>query len=452
MENLNTAQKLGFWGLVGLVVSSMAGSGIYSLPQNLSVCAGADAILAAWIITGLGIFFLAESFRILAKLKPEFSEGGLYNYANDGFGRKTGFFMVWGYWLGNIFANTGFVVIFMESLNYFFPKYFAGGNDIYSMVLGSVLIWGVYSVIAHGIKTAAAVNLIGTVIKLLPIAVFIVVCALAFNIEKFLPYMFDNFTFGTFAFEDFTAQIKGCMMVTLWAFLGIESSVILSSRAKKSKYGPRAAFAGFFFCLICYVLISLLPFGIMQKTDIAALANPSTSGVLQFAAGRWGGALMVCGLMLSVLFSLLSWVVIAVEVPFGAAQKGSFPQTFTKVNKHGTPCFSLLMTSAITQIAFLLAYFSSDAWIFMINIAGMIILPVYLISAMYLVKLSGNREDFAFGKGKKRKAFIVASLAVVYSLWLIYAADIKYLFFAVFVYAAGIPVMLKARKNQSKET
>lgn len=449
MENLNTAEKLGFWGLLGLVVSSMAGSGIYSLPQNLAVCAGADAVLAAWIITGLGIFCLAETFRVLAKLKPQFAEGGLYNYANDGFGKKAGFFMVWGYWLGNVFANTGFAIIFLESLNYFFPKYFVGGNDIYAMVLGSAVIWAIFAVIARGVRTAAIVNLIGTVIKLLPIAVFIAICFFAFKMEKFLPYMFDKFTFSTFSFEDFTTQIKGCMMVTLWAFLGIESAVILSFRARKSKYVSRAAFSGFFFCLACYILISLLPFGIMQKGDISSLANPSTSGVLEFIVGRWGGVLMVCGLMLSVLFSWLSWVLVATEVPFGAAQKGSFPMIFLKENKKGTPIFSLLLTTIATQLALLVAYFSSDAWMFMINIAGMMILPVYLISAMYLVKLSGNKEEFAFAKGKKRKAFIIASLGVIYALWLIYAADVKYLFFALFVYALGIPVMLKGKKKES---
>ena len=113
-------KKLGVMMLAALVVSAMIGGGIFSLPQNMSQGAGAGAILIAWIITGVGIFFLANTFRILADARPD-ATTGIYAYARLGFGRFAGFQMAWCYWLCNIFGNVAYAVLLMDSLDYFFP-------------------------------------------------------------------------------------------------------------------------------------------------------------------------------------------------------------------------------------------------------------------------------------------------------------------------------------------
>ncbi|VEI46554.1 putative arginine/ornithine antiporter [Actinobacillus equuli] len=49
--------KIGLFSLTALVLSSMIGSGIFSLPQNMAEVAGAQALLIGWLITGIGIIF-----------------------------------------------------------------------------------------------------------------------------------------------------------------------------------------------------------------------------------------------------------------------------------------------------------------------------------------------------------------------------------------------------------
>ncbi len=71
------SKKLGVMMLAALVVSAMVGGGIFSLPQNMSQGAGAGAVLIAWIITGVGIFFLANTFRILADARPDATDRAL---------------------------------------------------------------------------------------------------------------------------------------------------------------------------------------------------------------------------------------------------------------------------------------------------------------------------------------------------------------------------------------
>ena len=133
----NNGKKLGVAALAALVVSAMIGGGIFSLPQNMAQSAGLTAVLLAWIITGIGIFFLANTFRTLSDVRPD-AAAGIYTYARLGFGRFAGFQMAWAYYLSNVFGNVGYAVLLMDAMNYFFPGTFTGGNNIYSIIGGSM--------------------------------------------------------------------------------------------------------------------------------------------------------------------------------------------------------------------------------------------------------------------------------------------------------------------------
>ncbi|MDD6910255.1 amino acid permease [Actinobacillus minor] len=87
--------KVGLFSLTALVLSSMIGSGIFSLPQNMAAVAGTEALLIGWGITGIGIIFLGLSFFFLSRLKPEL-DGGIYTYAREGFGDLIGGLAAWG--------------------------------------------------------------------------------------------------------------------------------------------------------------------------------------------------------------------------------------------------------------------------------------------------------------------------------------------------------------------
>ena len=81
---------------------------------------------------------------------------------------------------GCIFGNVGYAVITMDALNYFFPPYFAGGNTIYAIIGGSILIWLFNFVVLRGTQQAAVINTIGTIGKLIPLFVFIIIMIFVF--------------------------------------------------------------------------------------------------------------------------------------------------------------------------------------------------------------------------------------------------------------------------------
>ena len=80
----NGGSNLGVLALAGVVVSSMIGGGIYSLPQNMAAGASVGAVIIAWIITGIGVYFIANTFRILSVVKPDLTTG-IYMYSREGF-------------------------------------------------------------------------------------------------------------------------------------------------------------------------------------------------------------------------------------------------------------------------------------------------------------------------------------------------------------------------------
>ena len=55
-------KKLGLSALTALVLSSMLGAGVFSLPQNMAQVASPAALLIGWAITGIGILFLLYGY------------------------------------------------------------------------------------------------------------------------------------------------------------------------------------------------------------------------------------------------------------------------------------------------------------------------------------------------------------------------------------------------------
>ena len=447
-EKNNNNGKLGVLALAAIVVSSMIGGGIYSLPQNMASSASAGAVLLAWIITGIGIYFIARTFSILSMIKPDLTTG-IYSYSKSGFGSYTGFTIGWSYWLCQVCGNVGYAVITMDALNYFFPPHFAGGNNLASIVGGSVIIWFFNFLVLRGIKQASIVNTIGTIIKIIPLFLFIIIMGFLFSIDKFDMDFWGDAIKAKAKLGSLSTQIKSTMLVTLWAFIGIEGAVVMSNRAKSPKNIGPATILGFLSCLGIYILLSLLPFGYMTQSELAQIANPSTAGILEKAVGPWGAWLMNIGLVISVLTSWLAWTMVTAQIPQAAAQDGTFPKAFAKENKNQAPSVSLVVTSIAMQLFLLLVYFSNNAWNTMLSITSVMVLPAYFTSCVYLWKLCEDGEFPENTLYSRSSALFTSILGSIYALWLIYAAGLNYLLTAVIIIALGIPVYVWARKQNT---
>ena len=75
------SNKLGVISLAALVVSAMIGGGVYNLPQNMAQNSSAGAIIIAWIITGIGMWFSGQHLQYPGRCQAGNDCGHLWLWA-----------------------------------------------------------------------------------------------------------------------------------------------------------------------------------------------------------------------------------------------------------------------------------------------------------------------------------------------------------------------------------
>jgi arginine:ornithine antiporter / lysine permease len=429
---------LGLGLLVALVVGSIIGSGIFGLPQNMAVGAGAGAILIGWAISGVGMLMLARVYQMLSLRKPEL-DNGVYAYARALSGEYVGFNSAWGYWVSAWIGNVGYLVAAFSALGYFYPA-FGEGNTAAAIAGASVVLWVIHALVLRGIQGAAVLNAVVTLAKVLPLLLFIVLVAMAFQITTFRLDFWGDAKLGSVL-----DQVRSTMLVTVWVFIGIEGASVYSARARRREDVGRATVIGFVICLLLLMAVSLLSLGIFSQLQLAELKNPSMAGVLEKAVGTWGAVLVYLGLIVSVGGGFLAWTLLAAESLFTPAGGGVMPAWLSRQNGKGVPANALWLTNGMVQVFLLVTLVSKASYLALISLSTAMILVPYLFSAIYGLTLAWRGEG-APG-AQDRSDTPVAALATVYCVWLLYAAGLKYLLLSALLYAPGAALYLLAKKQ-----
>ena len=442
-------KKLGLFAMTLIVVSAMFGGGVFNIPQNMAQSAGLGAILIAWVVSGLGIFFLARSFQVLADIRPELTSG-VYMYSRAGFGKLTGFLIAWGYWLSVVFGNVGYAVLLMDALNYFFPPHFQGGNTWQAIVVASAVIWGMCLLVMRGVSGAAVLNNIGTIAKFVPLTLFILVVGyFSFRTDLFTSDFWGDVTNRQLHDKPLGSlldQVKSTMLVTLWMYIGIESAVVMSDKADAATVS-RATLLGYLVATGLFVLVSIVPFGVLSQGELAHIAPPSTAAILGKLVGLWGEFFINLGVIIALLSSWLVWTLLVAQLPWACAKDGTFPKVFAKTNQANIASVSLWVSTVIMQAAMILVYFSNNAWNVMLSITGVVILPAYIGSAAFLWKVMWTGQYPETAKISKTTALTVSVLATLYGLWLVFAAGLQFMLVGAVIYAIGLPVFIWAHRE-----
>ncbi len=445
--DIKASGKLGLVALVALVVGSMIGGGVFSLPQNMAKGASPGAVVIGWLITGIGMLALAFVYQGLSIRKPAL-DAGPYAYARAGFGDFVGFNSAWGYWLSAWLGNVSYVVLIFGALSYFYPAFGAEGNTTQAIIGASIVLWMTHALILMGIRQAAIINVVTTFAKLVPILLFVLLVAVAFNLPKF---SLDFWGAQTPDLGSIMAQVKSTMLVTLWVFIGIEGASVVSGRAARRADIGRATIIGFVIALCVYLCVSLLSFGIMSQPELAGLpSSASMANVLEQTVGTWGSVLVRIGLVISVAGAFLSWTLFAAEIPYRAAKEGMLPEVFAAENANGSPAGSLWITNIFVQVFLIITLYSNSTYLALFYIASTAILVPYVLSGAYAFKLALSGESYGPGEGRGRDIF-TGALATVYGAWLIYAAGPNYLLMCSILYAVGVPVYWFARAARGQK-
>lgn len=429
-----------------VAIGATIGGGVFSLSGDLAASgAHTGAVLVGWLLCGIGMLGLMMCFFGLNDVKPELT-GGIYSYAEAGWGDYVGYNSAYGYWVSALLANVSYATLLFAAIGQFFPV-FGEGNNLVSIICASVFYWLLCVLVLQGVKSAASVNLVVTISKILPIVVFIVVVIFLrhFSLTIFLENFWGD---GTTSFLN---QVKATTGTTVWAFIGIEGAVAISDRAERSKDVGKATVTAFLSVLIIYLLVSTLSMGIMSKEELAALGNPPLAYIFKEVVGPWGATLINVGVIISLSGASLGYTIIAADVPTSAAKRGSFAKFFAKENKNGAPINSLILTTAIIQLFLIITYFNESTYQIFYIISASMIMPPYLLSALYYLKIARKKEGFTeYSPARLNKARFFAVLGSIYGAWLIYASGLLGLLITTLLYAPGTLIYVWGKKEKNE--
>ena len=438
-----STQKLSLFALTMMVVGGMVGAGIFSLPRTFAGATGPIGGLIAWLIAGTGMYMLARVFQALAERKPDL-DAGVFAYAKAGFGDYPGFLSAFGYWIGSCIGNVSYWVLIKSTLGAFFPV-FGEGNTVVAIAVASIGIWLFHFMILRGTQQAAVINSIVTVAKVVPILVFIAILIFAFRLDLFSANLYGGDLTGS-VFE----QVRATMLVTVFVFLGIEGASVYSRFARQRTDVGRATIFGFVIVTALMVLVTTLPYAVLQRVDIADMRQPSMAPVLEAVVGHWGAVFVSIGLLVSVLGAYLAWSLICAEVMFAAAKNQDMPAVFAHENANKVPSMALWATNIVVQVIVITTYWSRDAFALMLSLTSAMSLIPFLLVAAYGLLLSNRGETYEVRPQERRRDLIIAGIATIYTIFLLYAGGLKFILLAAVLYAPGSLLYIWARSEQGK--
>ena len=437
---------IGLIGLIGMVISSCIGSGVFAITGQLAGVASPGAVLIAWLIVGVGFLALAFSLSNLTEKRSDLH--GIFSYADAGWGPLAGFISGWGYWLSAWLGNVAFATILMSTIGYFYPA-FLPGNTIPCIIIAFIVMWALTYLVIRGVESAAFLNAIVMVCKVAAIAVTLIFGIFLFNAGIFTADFWGNVYDNAVAAGQYGpdaaplggvgTQIFNCMIIMMWCFVGIEGASVVSSRAARKTDVGKATLIGFICLMLIYVGASVLPYGYMSSTEVAALDYPALVYVFSSMAPGWGGPFISIAIIISILGSWLSFTILPAETTSEMADYKLLPASWGKLNSHNAPSMSLLIVGACTQAFLIVLLFSADAYDFAFSMCTVAIVITWAFAAAYQAKWGvQNKNMVQAAIGFVAVAFQV--IGVLFNGW-------SFLLLTCVGYIPGFFIYVKARKD-----
>ena len=422
-------RQLGFAIALALVVGNMIGSGIFLLPANLAPY-GIDAIIA-WVITIAGSICLAAVFAMLARAMPQ--AAGPYDYVRTALGEAPAFFVMWSYWISSWVTNAAISIAAVSYLSSLAPATFAHTGVAAASAIGFVILFT--AVVLSGARTAGSVQLITSMLKVLPLIAAVIIALMVFGgggaaaQATPAPVTFNG--------------IAGAAALTLWAMLGFECAAVPAQRVRDPERNiPRATIVGTLLVGLIYFTAFAAIF-LLLPGDVTAR---SSAPFADLASRYWGpvaGTFVVVFAVISCLGALNGWVLIVGDVPLALAERGVFPRWFGALNRRGMPVRALVL-SALLSCALIAANYTrglTELYGFIALLATAATLVLYLAAAGAALRLTAR------GTLPKGILTVVTIVGAVYALWTLYGAGFEASAWGAVLLATGIPVYLVMRSK-----
>nr|AWJ66100.1 lysinecadaverine antiporter membrane protein [uncultured bacterium] len=429
--------KLGIWMSTSLVIGNMIGAGIFMMPSALASYGGISIL--GWLASSVGALLLAKVFSKLSMMVKE-KTGGPYAFAKIGFGDYIGFLVAWGYWISIWVANAAIAIAFVSALTVLFP--FLEESAVTAVLLGLGAIWFLTWFNSRGVQNSGKMQLVTTLLKLVPILVIIAGGFFFFDIDNFIPFNASQETnMGAIA-------ITGAL--TLFAFVGFESATIPADNVEDpEKTIPRATMIGTIITTLIYILSTVVVMGMIPMAELASSPAPFADA-MRIMSGDIGEEIVAGGAAIAAFGALNGWIMIQSQIARATAIDKMFPRIFMKENKKGAPVWGLVIGSFLSSMIMLMNYTDGlvEQFKFMILLSIFSCLVPYIFSTAAYVTISLQRNP---SKGARASIFVLGSLAFFYALWAVFGAGEESVFWGFILLLLGTPFYVWMKWKYTKE-
>lgn len=430
-------RALGLTACTALVVGNMIGSGIFLLPASLATIG--PIALGGWLLTSAGALILAMVFGRLARVVHK--TGGPYAYTQEGYGEFAGFLIAWGYWIALWTGNAGVAVALAGYVGFLFPVVAESPSYSLAVALGS--IWLLTLVNIRGVKEAGAVQVITTVLKLLPLLLIGTLGLFWIDTANYSPLNVSG--------QSDIAAISAAAALTLWAYLGLESATVPAGEVTEpEKTIPRATILGVLIAALVYISVTTVAIGVLPSATLAA----STAPLADVAAHMWGsgwGVLIAIGAVIATFGTLNGFTLLTGQVPYGAALDRVFPAKLGQLSRFGTPANALVFSNLLASILVIMNFSQGLVGAFnsIILLAVMSsLLPYALCSfAELMIRLKGKE---GLKGAALLKISLLGSLGFIYSGWALYGSGAETVFLGTLLIVAAIPLHVWMKWKNAK--
>lgn len=435
MTTATPTRSLGFWMCMAMCMGNMIGSGVYMLPASLAPY-GWNGVFG-WLVTIAGGLSLAFVFASLARALP--LAGGPYAYTRAAFGPLTAFVVAWSYWVSVWVGNAAITIGAVGYLSVVFPG-IATIPGLHA-VLTCGLLWGFTAISCLGVRLAGEVQVVTTVLKLVPLVVVLILAAVIVGGNggsTIQPYRPETIHFGA---------IGAVAAMTMWGFSGLESASVVADKVRDAeRIVPLAtilatAVTGVIYLFVCSAITLLLP------PEMAARSSAPLAEFVALYLGGWAGLGVAIFAAISSLGALNGFILIQGEMPWAMARDGVFPRYFAKLSRRETPVRAHIVSSTLMTLVVMTNYSRSVAGLFsfMALLATAAFLVAFLACAIAALLLARR------GRMKGGPVFAATCLfAAGFSAWMIYAAGPEAMTWGAVLLLLGIPVHLVMRRYAAR--
>ncbi|MEW2415984.1 amino acid permease [Streptomyces sp. NPDC046866] len=422
-----------------LVMGNIIGGGIFLLPASVAPF-GTISLLAFGVLT-LGAIALALVFGRLAERLPQ--TGGPYVYARAAFGDFAGFLAAWTYWITSWVSNAALAVAAVGYLTVLFP---AVGAHRWSMCLAALTVqWLPALANLAGTRWVGAVQLVATVLKFAPLMLVAIGGLFFFDPANLGPFQATG--------QSPAGALSASAAMLLFSYLGVESAAVSAGEVRDpARNVGRATVLGTLGAAAVYLLGTLSVFGLVAHDKLVASQAPFTDAVNAMFGGTWGGTVVACAAVVSMLGALNGWTLLSAQTPYAAAKDGLFPRPF-ETKRRGVPVTGVVVTVLLASALTVYNYTAGSQGVFesLVLITTFTATVPYLLStaAQIQLLLSGRSEQVHRGRLVRDAALAV--LAFGFSMWLVAGSGYAAVYQGVLFLFAGVPVyaVMAARKARA---